>query len=125
MNPILVAGTRIVILALLSYTTAFLLEQRKRITNAALLFQIFGLLLDITATACMIIGSPNTPFTPHGFFGYTALAAMILKTFVILRFRVKKGTKGKMPRTLFIYAFSAYVWWVCAFLLGILLVVMK
>ena len=72
MSPILIVGTCIVIFALLSYTVAFLLEQRKYITNNVLLFQCMGLFLDISATVCMIIGSQNTAITLHGVFGYSS-----------------------------------------------------
>jgi len=123
MNPVLAAGTRVVVLALLSYTAAMFFEQKKRlISKPVLIFQSLGLALDITATTMMIIGSRNTPFTVHGIFGYSALAAMIVKTFLFLRFHLKNGPKRKIIRSIHLYSWTAYAWWLFAFILGSLLV---
>lgn len=122
MNPALVAGTRVVILALLSYTAAAVIEQRKRwVANLVLIFQSVGMALDITATTLMIIGSRNTPFTVHGVFGYSALAVMVVKTALLWRFRLREGMGGITQRV-GLYSWLAYGWWLVAFILGSLLV---
>lgn len=123
MNTVLVAGTRVVVLALLSYTAAMFFEQKKRlISMPVLLFQSLGWTLDITATTLMIIGSRNTPFTVHGLFGYSALAVMMVKTFLFFRFHLKNGPKKEIVRSLHVYSWVAYAWWLFAFILGSLLV---
>ena len=126
MNTILVIGTRIVILALISYAIGIVIEQRKRIvTNTVLWALSMGILLDIAATAFMIIGSPNSPFTLHGVLGYSALAAMLIDTSLIWCFRITKGATEKVGKSLHLYSRYAFSWWVIAFITGALLVAFK
>ena len=74
MKPILIAGSIIVSLALISYSIGVFKERKtKSITKTILAFLSIGLFFDVTATCCMIIGSSNSPFTFHGFIGYTGL----------------------------------------------------
>ena len=57
MKPILMAGTSIVILALAAYSIGIFTEQRRRrVTKLVLKALTIGVVLDITATVCMIIG---------------------------------------------------------------------
>jgi len=66
MKPILMIGSTVVTLALIFYCIAIITEQRKKLINKkVLIFLTLGLISDITATACMIIGSSNSPFTFH------------------------------------------------------------
>lgn len=58
MKPIVMVGTIIVHLALISYGAGIVIEQVKhRVTRSVLLFLGLGLLFDSAATICMIIGS--------------------------------------------------------------------
>ncbi len=126
MNTILAIGTKIVIIALLSYAIGIFIEQRKRlVTNGVLIALTLGILLDVAATAFMIIGSPNSPFTLHGFLGYSALAAMLIDTTLIWRFRLTNGATEKVGKSLHMYSRYAFSWWVIAFITGALLVVFK
>ena len=126
MNPTLIWGTRIVVIALLSYTLAFVIEQRKTlITRAVLIFQSGGLVFDVVSTLLMILGSGNTPLTVHGFIGYSALVIMIIKTIFFWRHSNRHGVSGKVGKSLHWYSRVAYVWWVVAFVLGGLLVFLK
>jgi hypothetical protein len=123
MNALLIWGTRIVVFALLSYTIAFVIEQKKKlITRAVLAFQNAGLLLDISATVLMILGSAKGPLSFHGFIGYSALVIMIIKTILFWMHYKKHGSSGKVGKSLHWYSRAAYVWWVIAFILGGLLV---
>ena len=125
MNSTLMAGTRIVVLALLAYSVAIITEQRKKqIGKLVLVFLTAGIILDITATTFMIIGSPNSPFTLHGFLGYSALAAMLVDTLLIWRFRLLNHAVT-ITRGLHLYSRYAYLWWVVAFVTGSMLVVFK
>ena len=55
--------------ALILYSTGVITEQMKKIlTPLSMTCLTGGILLDITATACMIAGSRNLPFTVHGIF---------------------------------------------------------
>ncbi len=126
MNPILIAGSVIVTLALISYSIAILTEQRTGIiSKRVLVYLSVGLALDITATVCMIIGSPNSPFTFHGFIGYSALAVMIVETFLIWYLFLKSGINASVPRAHHLYSRYAYAWWVIAYITGGLLVALK
>jgi hypothetical protein len=122
-NTFLTWGTRVVVLALISYSLSFLrLNKNRRVEIKALVFQSLGLLLDISSTSLMILGSRNTPFTLHGIFGYSALFIMIVDTIMVWRFYRRYGEKS-ISKNLHRFARVAYFWWVIAFLLGLLLVI--
>lgn len=126
MKPILMIGSTIVTLALIFYSIGIITEQRKKVvSNTVLIFLSFGLIFDITATTLMIFGSSNSPFTFHGFIGYTGLLAMIIETVLIYRFRAKKGATSQVKRPLHLYSRFAYLLWVAVYITGTLLVVLK
>ena len=126
MNIFLSYGTKIVILALIAYSVAILTEQKiHRVSNRVIIFITAGIILDITATVFMIIGSSNTPFTLHGFIGYSSLAAMLVDTVFIWKHRLSLGSEEAVPRSLHLYSRYAYIWWIIAFITGGLLVVLK
>jgi len=126
MKLILLVGSIVVTLALISYSIGIITEQRnKRITKFVLIFLSLGLLLDITATACMIIGSSNSPFTFHGFIGYTGLLAMIIENIVAYRFYIKNGKDSPVSKGVHLYSLFAYLLWVGVYITGSLLVALK
>ena len=126
MNTLLIAGSIIVTAALISYSVAVITEQVKKIINrTTLVFITLGITLDITATLFMIIGSPNSPFTLHGFLGYSALAVMLIDSSLIWRNYLKHGIDATVGKALHLYSRYAYLWWVVAYVTGGLLVVMK
>lgn len=126
MKTISMIGALIVTLALISYSIAFFSERKKRhITKSVLSFLTVGLILDITATICMIVGSTNSPFTIHGALGYSALTLMLIDTLLIWRFYKTYGFNLEVPTALHRYTLIAYSWWVIAYLTGSLLVMMK
>ena len=126
MQQISMIGAGIVTFALISYSVAILTEQRNKIISGrVLVFLTLGVVLDITATTCMIIGSANTPFTFHGFLGYSALAVMLIDVIRIWYNYRQKGINAPVPRTLHIYSRYAYSWWVIAYITGGLLVMLK
>ena len=121
MSPILMAGTLIVNLALVFYTIGIVSEQRShRITKRVLIFLTAGVTFDIIATACMITGSSQGPFTAHGLLGYSSLAAMLLETSFAWRHRLRVG-EAPVPAWLHLYSRLAYSWWVIAYITGALL----
>jgi hypothetical protein len=122
MKPILIAGTTIVTLALISYSVAFFSFHRKKILSSRILgFQTLGLLLDIAATSLMIIGSSNGPFTFHGILGYSSLSLMIIDTSLFWN----KRKANRVPVWLNTYSKVAYIWWVAAYITGGLLVALR
>ncbi len=119
-------GASIVTLALISYSIAVFKERRKKLIDKNVLsFFVLGITLDITATICMIIGSQNTPFTLHGFLGYSALLGMLIDTYLIWKFHEKNGSAEKVSKNLHAYTIVAYSWWVIAYITGSLLVMVK
>lgn len=126
MNTLLIIGTRVVVLALIAYSIGTILQQKnKKVSKWVISFLTIGVVFDITATLFMILGSPNSPFTLHGFLGYSALAGMLIDTTLMWRFFLKVGEAIAVPRNLHIYSRIAYSWWVIAFISGGLMVALK
>lgn len=122
MAPILIAGTIIVNLALIAYTIGIIGEQRsRRVSKTTLGFLTVGVLLDITATVCMIVGSTNSPFSLHGILGYSSLTAMLVETSLAWWHRCRQR-EGEVARGLHLYSRIAYTWWVLAYITGAALV---
>lgn len=119
-------GAGIVIFALLSYSVSILTEQRKkRVTSFVLRFLTIGLILDITATAFMIIGSTKSAFSLHGILGYSSLTLMMIDTVLIWKFHLASKPGTIVPDKLHMYSRIAYSWWVIAFFTGLMLVVLR
>jgi uncharacterized repeat protein (TIGR03987 family) len=126
MKPILLLGSIIVSLALIAYSIGVISEQRtKVITWRTLVFLSTGLGLDITGTICMLLGSVNSPFTYHGFLGYSALLAMFMDTLLMWRLKYNSGILASVPSTLHKYSLTAYAWWVFVYVSGLLIAMNK
>jgi hypothetical protein len=126
MNPLAKTGATVVVFALAAYTVAVIAEQRRRrVTPYVLAFLTVGVLLDVTATAFMILGTSKGPFTLHGVLGYSSLAAMIVDTLLIWRVARRAPLGAPVPPGLHLYTRVAYLWWVAAFITGGLLVAMR
>jgi hypothetical protein len=122
MSPILIAGTIIVNLALISYAIGIIGEQRShRVSSRVLAFLVVGVVLDIIATACMISGSTRGWLTPHGILGFSSLAAMISETYFAWRHRRQHGD-DVVPLWLHRWSRIAFGWWVVAYFTGAYLV---
>lgn len=122
MSPILIAGTVIVNLALVSYAIGILSEQRShRVSAATLNWLRLGVVLDVTATGCMIAGSSSGPFTFHGLLGFSSLAAMVAETSFAWRHRASSGD-GPVAPWLHSYSRIAFGWWIVAYVTGAALV---
>ena len=119
MNSLLIIGSITVTVALASYSIAVITEQvRKTISLTTLVFITSGIILDIAATAFMIAGSTNSPFTLHGFLGYSALAVMLTDSILIWKSYIENGINSKVGRALHLYSRYAFIWWILAFLTG-------
>lgn len=123
MSPVLVAGVIIVNLALISYSVAIITEQRKKVVSGfILMFLTTGVILDITATICMIVGSKNSFITFHGLIGYLALALMLIDAVMLWKLSLAKGKGSPVSRKLHLYSRYAYVWWIIAYVTGAVIV---
>ncbi len=122
-KPVILAAIIIVNLALISYTIFIIYEHKKKNAhNKVVLFITAGVVCDITATICMILGSENSPFTLHGIMGYTALLGMLIDAVSIWNHRKKFGREKSFPRWLNIYSKMAYSWWIIAYITGAIIV---
>lgn len=119
MNPILLAGIGIVNLALVFYSLFFFKKKTGFFTPAAVVFLGLGVVFDLTSTTLMIVGAHRGLITVHGFIGYTALGGMVSELVVVLRTFL--GKKEITPRVRIMTRIT-YLWWVCAYLAGIVLV---
>lgn len=124
MKPILIAGSLIVSLALISYSIGFFSEIRNKIFNKrVLIFLGLGLLLDISGTACMIIGSSNNAYTNHGLIGYSALFGMLIDNILFWNLWHKNGFETRVPKAIHFYSLVAYIWWVVVYISGFIMAV--
>lgn len=122
MNTLSIIGATIVTLALISYSIGIISEQVKRkIIPRVLIFITLGVILDVTATIFMILGSKNSPFTVHGFVGYSALLVMLIELVRIWQTYNKSGMNAEVPKGLHLYSRLAYIWWVVAYITGSLI----
>jgi len=118
-NTLLLTGTVIVTLALVCYSIGVLSEQRHRcVTRRALIFLTIGILLDVSATVFMILGSRNTPLTLHGILGYSALSLMLIDTLLVWRVWRRGGANAAVPAVLHLYTRIAFCYWVFVFVAG-------
>lgn len=118
MNSFIVSAVIVVTLALVSYSTAVISEQRaSRLSKKILVFLTCGVLLDVASTALMITGSTNSPFTVHGVIGYSALLLMVIDAFLIWRHWFANGD-AIVSRGINLYTRIAFSWWIVAYIVG-------
>lgn len=126
MKPMLIAGIIIVNLALISYSIAIISEQRKKLVNTfVLIFLTIGVILDISATVCMILGSANSFATLHGLLGYSALAVMLIDAALLWKLWMIKKKSASVSQRLHLYSRYAFIWWVMAYITGALIVALS
>ena len=122
MNTLSITGAMLVTLALISYSTAIISEQiKKRIIPRVMVFITVGVILDLSATLFMILGSRNSPFTFHGILGYSALVVMVIECTLLWRLYFKQGIGAGVPRKLHLYSLIVYIWWIIAYITGSLI----
>jgi hypothetical protein len=125
MKPLLITGISIVNLALISYAIAiFTQNKKKRVTQTVLAFLATGIILDITATICMIISSGKA-ITLHGVIGYSALLGMLAETIVTFLFARRNGINTSVSKKFIRWSQIAFSYWVLAYITGLVLVLMK
>jgi len=113
MKPVLIAGISIVNLALISYTIAIVIQSRKKLMSRKVLtFLTIGVIFDITATVCMILGTEEGPMTLHGFIGYSSLTGMVIDTILSYRYSMKNGINAAIPKRFIRWSQTAYFYWI-------------
>jgi len=118
LNSIIIRAVIVVTFALIFYSVAVISEQKKSaLTKKILLFLTGGVLLDISSTLLMIIGSTNIPLTVHGIIGYSALLAMLIDAILVWKHWMRHG-RDVIPRKIHLYTRIAYGWWVIAYIIG-------
>jgi len=121
-----IIGSVVVTLALIAYSIGFFKEQRRRqITPDVLLHFTIGVILDISATILMILGSTQGGITFHGLIGYSSLLGMTIDTLLLWRYKPRNGAVQTANKILNIYTRCAYIWWVTAYITGALLVALR
>lgn len=120
MNPVLIVALVTVNLALVSYTVSAWRLNYRPLSRRNLCMLSTGVAFDVIATACMIVSSPNSPFTVHGFMGYSALAAMMIDAALLWR-RWLATPQAAVPKPLAVYSKLAYGWWVVVYITGAIL----
>lgn len=119
MNPILLTGTAVVTLALISYSISFIIQARgRRISANVLAWQTAGIALDIIATILMIIGSRKIALTCHGVLGYSALFLQLVDTVLLWRHRGRSRRAASESKWLFHISSISYGWWLVAYIAG-------
>ena len=123
MKPILLAGVVIVNMALVSYSIGIITQLlTKKISKKVLIFLSFGLLFDITATVCMILGSSTGGISIHGLIGYSSLLGMFLDTLFSYRYALKSGLNTEPGKRFNTWSGVAYGYWVVAYVTGAIIV---
>ena len=118
MSPILIAGIVAITLALVAYSVGVVsIVRRRRVFARAAWWLTAGVVLDVVATACMFAISRGGPFTVHAAIGVAALAAMVLLTVFAWRHR---GV-CPIPGWLHLYAKLAFLLWIAAYVMGVIL----
>ncbi|MEI6900340.1 MAG: hypothetical protein WCL00_10720 [Bacteroidota bacterium] len=126
MNPYALTGIIIVQFALISYSIAIITEQRKKeVTTFIMAFLAIGVILDITSTIFMIIGSSRGPFTLHGILGYSSLTGMLIDAIILWRFFRNNPQGTTVSRTAHLFSRAVYIWWIAAYITGALLVAVR
>ena len=116
MNLYLKLGVLFATIALVFYSI-FAARMRKKAdaSRADCVLQTTGLDFDIAGTVLMIIGSERIPLTVHGVIGYSALAAMLVKTALVWAHALKGVPQPARAR---LFGNLAYAWWIVAFVAG-------
>ncbi len=126
MKLILIVGTTVVNLALISYSIAVFKQRKfKALNKQVMSFLTIGVILDISATICMVLGSSKGGMTLHGFIGYSSLLGMLIDTFFsykkVLGNGIGVATNSKFNRNTTI----AYAYWVIAYITGAAIVAIR
>ncbi len=88
-------------------------------------FLTIGIILDITATVCMVIGSAEGAMTLHGIIGYSSLAGMLADTIMSYRQVSANGLNTAITSRFNNGSKAAYLYWVIAYITGALIIALR
>ncbi len=126
MPKVTIAGIIFVHIALILYTLFIIFENRKqKTTKSVLVFITLAVIFDIAATTCMMIGTTRTYFTFHGIIGYIGLLLMVTDSILLWKYKLKYGTEILISKSLNSFSKIAYIWWVIAFITGVLVSIFR
>lgn len=126
MKPILIAGTTIVNLALISYSVAVFYQNKSKILSKKVMtFLSMGVIFDITATICMVLGSSKGGLTVHGFIGYSSLLGMLIDYYFSIRKINAEGIGISLSSAFNRNTKIAYFYWVAAYITGAMIVALR
>lgn len=119
MNALSFTGITIITFALVSYSIAIKSENKnRRIIPCVLIFITLGVVLDVTATIFLILGSWNSSISFPGFVALTALMLMLIAFVRVWQAYKKTGRRGYVTKGLHLYTQFAYLCWVVAYFLS-------
>jgi hypothetical protein len=126
MSFIIISGVVLIHIALVFYTI-FIIKAHKynRATKGLLGFITAAVITDISATACMMLGTVEKYFTLHGILGYTALLVMVTDAIFIWRHQSRFGNEVPFSKSLARNSKLGYVLWLSAFFTGEIVAVMN
>lgn len=126
MKPILIAGTTIVNLALIAYSIGVFKQRKAKMLNKSVLtFLSLGVIFDITATICMVLGSSKGGLSLHGFIGYSSLLGMLIDIYFSYRKVAQNGIGVELSQKFNRNTTVAYLYWVAAYITGALIVALR
>ncbi len=126
MTTILLAGTVIVNLALVSYSMAIFRQRKtKSLGKRVMFFLTLGVILDITATVCMVMGSSTKGMSLHGLIGYSSLLGMLIDTFFSYKNIFSSGFGVSVSDRFTRNSSISYFYWVLAYITGATLVMLR
>lgn len=126
MQPISIIGAFLITFALLLFGYGINLLQRFKLVSRGVLWFVFGgLVLDGAAIICMIEDLSDISLTIHGLIGFAAFLTMAVDFGWLLCFYKKRGVETRISKALFWYSSVALGWWVLAYLIGIILIILK
>ncbi len=126
MQTVTIVGIFFVHIALILYTLFIINENKqKKATKSVLNYITLAVIFDIAATTCMMIGTTRTYFTFHGILGYVGLLLMVTDAFLLWKFRLKNGAEILISKSLNSFSRIAYIWWLVAFITGVLVSIFR
>jgi hypothetical protein len=126
MQKVTIVGIVFVHIALILYTLFIISENKiQKATKSVLVFITLAVIFDIAATTCMMIGTTRTYFTFHGILGYIGLFLMVTDTFLLWKYKLKYGAEILISKSLNSLSKIAYIWWIIAFLTGVLVSIFR
>ena len=121
MSPVILFGVVAINFALIAYTVGIIAVHRRRPSSPFVLraFAV-AVALDLVATSCMVAGSHQPWFTPHGVVGYLALLVMLVAVARLWGLR-GQGPDAEISAGMRVFLRIAYVAWLIAYAIGVAL----